>query len=1117
MLQLHTGNRLETLAESLAQTLRQPLHSPLQPEVVMVQSQGMARWLKLRLAEAHGICANYSFPFPKLFCAEVLAANADGAAHSPLRAADQNGAQGTARPTFEGEKVARSREVMLWQILRLLPEMLGEAEFAPLNNYLGDATDVRKRYQLAWQIANLFDQYLVFRPKLVLAWDQGRVGIADPKAGDHAAWQAALWRRLREGEAEPHLATLWRELSERVRTPGFKAAGVPERISVFGISALPPSYLQILCALGAFAEVRLFLLQPSREYWGLIVSPRESERILRAAKNRDAAGAELHLEAGNRLLASLGNLGRDFLELVLEAGDWDEHAAFAVPPEDSLLHHIQADIFHLRERGREESPKRSISRADTSVRVHSCHSPLREVEVVYDHLLEWFQSDPTLTPRDVLVMTPDIESYAPFVQAVFDAPEEPAKRIPFSVADRGIRASSQVIGAFFDLLNLPVTRLEATHVLRLLEAETVRARFGLSETDLDTLRVWVRQTNIRWGQDAQQREGLGLPGLAENTWQQGLDRLLLGYAMAGGGERMFQGMLPFDHVEGGNAEVLGHFAEYLQRMFEAVAMLRGRRTAGEWEQVLLAILDSFFQPPEDQVQDLLLIGATLRELAGQAAEAGCAEPVDLGVILESLSRLLEEDRFGTGFITGGVTFCALKPMRSIPFRIICLIGMDDGAFPRSDRHLSFDLMAQHPRLGDRSLRADDRYLFLETLLSARERLHISYVGQSIRDNSQAPPSVLVSEVLDYIEQAYKLPQGDILKDHVLVRHRLQAFSPAYFTGEDTRLFSYSAENCRASECGLAARVAPAGFLDVPLSEPQAEWRTVDVGALAEFFCNPARWLVTRRLGLRFEEKDEALEEVEPFAVGPLDGYAIRQDLVGLGLKGASPQDGLQLLKAAGRLPLGEAGAVCFRGLQADVQAFLKQLQPHLGDGYIAPVPIDHTLGGFRLTGEIHFLTARGLLHYRCASIKAKDLLRLWVQHLVLNAVRPADQRPGAVLVGREQVLSAAPLDDAPQQLTALLNLYWKGLTRPLKFFPRTACAFAEAALKQEAGEGKRDPAGAARLIWEGNAFKKTRGERENAYFDLCFRHVDPLDEEFQETAGAVFDPLLRALKEVACI
>jgi exodeoxyribonuclease V gamma subunit len=369
-------------------------------------------------------------------------------------------------------------------------------------------------------------------------------------------------------------------------------------------------------------------------------------------------------------------------------------------------------------------------------------------------------------------------------------------------------------------------------------------------------------------------------------------------------------------------------------------------------------------------------------------------------------------------------------------------------------------------------------------------------------------------LLDYVVQAYELPGGDILRDHVLVQHRLQAFSRVYFTGTDPRLFSYSAENRRASCCGQAARFEPPLFLDVPLSEPEAEWRSVDVAALAEFFCNPARWLVTRRLGLRFEEQDEALEEVEPFEVGSLDRYSIRQDLVDLELRGASGKDALGLLKASGRLPLGEAGAVCFRGLESEVQTFLEQLRPHLGGGYIDPILVDHTLGEFRLTGEVRRLTADGSLHYRCAAIKAKDLLRLWIQHLVLNTAFPGGRQSSAVLVGSDQVLVAPPLPRAPEILTRLLELYWKGLTRPLKFFPQTAWAYAEAALAREAGRSKRDPVSAARLRWEGSPHTQGPRECEDAYFDLCFRNANLLDEEFQQMARAVFEPLLAELKEL---
>ena len=1082
---LWTSHRLETLADELAAALARPLASPLRSEVIIVQSQGMARWLKLELAARHGVCANTVFPFPKFFCGELLASNLPEA----------------------GGAATSDRDWMRWAILRVLPEMLKQSAFRPLKNYLADAADIRKRFQLATQIANLFDQYLVFRPDLILAWDAGRTFFTGAEKNPHEVWQAALWRRLREDLPGRHFAELWHELGAQLAQPDFKLAKAPERISIFGISALPPIQLQLLHALGANAEVNLFLLQPSKEFWGSIVSARESEKILRAVKKGDAAAGELHLESGNRLLSSLGQLGRDFLNLVLETGDWEDRSSFPETTAKNLLQHVQSDLFHLRDRGQDD--KISIASADDSLRVHSCHGPLREVEVLHDHLLDWFARDPALTPRDVLVMTPDIEAYAPFIQAVFDSPEDEARRIPFSLADRATRQANQIVDVFLKLLNLSATRLEASAVLGILETDAVRKKFSLSETDLDTIREWIRRTNIRWGKDAAQRERFGLPGFAENTWQQGLDRLLLGYAMAGRGEKMFGDILPFDDIEGGNAEVLGHFAEFLRRIFNLIAALENRRPMAEWEPILQNILDDFIQPDEDQASESQLLRATLRDLSRQAADAGCDEPVDLAVVIEALNQSLEADRFGSGFITGGVTFCALKPMRSIPFKVICLIGMNDGAFPRSDRHLSFDLMAQQPRLGDRSLRADDRYLFLETLLSARQRLHISYTGQSIRDNSEAPPSVLVSELLDYVAQGYELPGKNTLADQIVVKHRLQSFSPKYFNGADARLFSYSAENCRASDCGRQTRVAPDNFFVQPLPEPDAAFRTVDAAALAEFFCHPAKWLLTRRLGLRFADTDEALEEVEPFTVGSLDGYAIRQELVEMSLKGTKLDDALKLMKASGRLPLGEAGAIQFRQLQNDAQSFLEQLRPHLGAGFIAPVPVEFQSGEFTVRGEIRQLTAAGLLHFRCANLKAKDRLRLWIQHVLLNAAFPAGQFGRAILVGRDEAPVFTPLPTAPKILTDLLELYWQGLRSPLKFFPQTSLAFAEARLSGKA----KNPLATARSKWLGNEFTGAAGEGNDDCYDLCFRGAEPLDEEFQQIALKIYEPLLVAQTE----
>ncbi len=427
---LFTSNRLELLSHELAENFRAPLPSPFQPEIIVVQSQGMARWLKLELAREHGICANCIFPFPKSFSRLIFA---------------------SAFPDV-AEESRFEPETLVWAILRELPTLLAKHEFEPLKNYLGNDNDPRKLFQLSDKIARLFDQYLVFRPEMILEWDNGK------KDG----WQPILWREVARMFDQIHPAALRRTFLDFATKPNAKFSKPAQRISIFGISALPKFYLEIFEALAPHTELSLYLLQPCAQWWGYISSDRETEETLKRLGKKSPAVSEFHIERGNRLLASLGQLGRDFLNLIHDL-DWEQHDHSEDFAGDTLLHRVQSDILNLRDRGAGNEEKSVVTRNDTSVQVHNCHSPLREMEVLHDNMLDWFAKDPTLAPHDILVMTPDIELYAPFIQAVFESPEKESHRIPVSVADRGPRSQSQIIETFLKILALPKTRLGCNH------------------------------------------------------------------------------------------------------------------------------------------------------------------------------------------------------------------------------------------------------------------------------------------------------------------------------------------------------------------------------------------------------------------------------------------------------------------------------------------------------------------------------------------------------------------------------------------------------------------------------------------------------------------------------
>ena len=1075
-MRVFTSNRLEILADQLAEGLGQPLPSPFDPEVIVVQSKGMERWIGLQLAERHGICANCRFPFPNAFVHEIF-------------------------QTVLGTIPTRSvfdPDIMTWRIMTVLPSLIENPAFAPLRVYLSSGRSDLKRFQLAKRVADLFDQYLLFRPEMMFQWEKGKA----------AHWQALLWRQLVEGHEREHRAALAQAFFAAVEKSAAAPPGLARRISVFGISALPRFYLQVLDALSRFAQVNLFLLNPSKEYWGDILTAWEMKK--HRPSRKPVSEESLHMERGNSMLASMGGLGRDFFEMIQEC-EAEEFSLYEAPAEDNLLGCIQRDILNLQER----QETRQISAQDRSIQIHSCHSPMREVEVLRDQLLQMFERDPSLLPKDILVMMPDIERYAPYIQAVFDTLPDDERRIPFSIADQGVRKEGGISETFLGLLDLPASRFGVGRILNVLECKAVRSRFGFLDEDMETVRKWISETRIRWGIDERHKQALGLPPFPQNTWRAGLDRLLLGFALPGRDENLFSGILPYDPVEGNETRVLGSVVEFAQKLFSEARSLSQPRTLTGWQRDLVQLLDDFFESEEETEREIRVIRQMLDDLVEAGLLSSYEEELPLAVVSSYLESRLDQTGFGYGFITGGITFCAMLPMRSIPSRVICLLGMDSEAYPRQSSPLGFDLMARYPRRGDRSRRNDDRYLFLETILSARERLYISYVGQSIQDNSILPPSVLVSELIDYVEQGFGVPEGDMV-EHLHTRHRLHAFSPEYFKNHP-KLFTYSEENFKIAAISLTPRKEPEPFLSKGLCEPDETRRTVDLRSLCTFFSNPAKFLLRERLGIDLEEGFSLLEEREPFEVKTLERYLLEQDMLRRLLQGGSLEESSVLAAASGRLPHGAVGQAVYDDLSPGVENFSRNLSPWIAEKALEVVEFQIHVGTFSVKGSLEHVYKDRAIHFRYAGLKGRDLIVAWMHHLVLNRVRPQGFPRRTLVAGlstnsgkprRMLCYAFEPVEEGGEILEGLLNLYWEGLRRPLRFFPESSWIYAQERLsKKSASDASLK---SARKVWEGGW---NRGESQDLSYHFCFGEGDPLNLEFEEIALEVFEPLLAFLRE----
>jgi exodeoxyribonuclease V gamma subunit len=1065
MLILHQSNRLERLAEDLAQVLSVPVGPALAPETIAVQSNGMARWLRMRLADHLGIAANLDFPLPSSLVWRLF---------------------GRLLPEVPDQS-PYDREVLIWRLMGMIPGLVDAEAFAPLRVHLANTQDDLRRYQLASRIADLYDQYLVYRPDWILDWERG--------GGD--SWHAPLWRALVGSIGGSHRVRVQeRFLAALAEAP---ADSLPARLSLFGIPTLPPAQLAVFERLATRLDVHLFLLNPCRQYWAEIRSERE---IARRVRDRDPR--ELYLETGNSLLAACGKQGRDFQAMLL---DCDPHEAgeFEEPGEDSLLHCLQSDILCLRNRGEVGTARPPIRADDRSVQIHACHGPRREVEVLYDQLLALFEADPGLEPGDIVVMAPDIEVYAPFVEAIFGA-AEPDRRIPFSIADRRQRNESPEATTLLSLLEIAESRFAADEVLGLLEIEPVRRRFGIAEVDLPQIQDWVRETGVRWGVDGGSRAALDLPPTAEHTWRSGLDRLILGYALPAAGRRLFEGILPYDDVEGAAGRILGRLCGFAEALFAAREELGRTRSISEWGDLFLCLLDRFLEVDEGGEARLAELRRAVAGLVSEADRAAFRDPVSPAVARTALQAALGEGRSGGRFLAGRVTFCAMVPMRSVPFRVVCLVGLNDGSFPRSRRAPGFDLMSDAPRSGDRSRRDDDRYLFLEALVSARDVLYLSYVGQSSRDNTALPASVLVTELLEYVERGFASDGDAPLRDRLLTRHPLHPFSPRYFRagGERAGLFSYSEEYCEASRQRRAGR-GSAPFLERPLVEPSEEWRRLDPDRLVRFFQHPSRYLVRERMRIHLDDPEGRLDRREPFTLDGLAAYGLREDLLDLRLEGSPAEAGWEAARAEGRLPHGRVGEIVFTREAERVEILAGRVRARRLAPPLPPIPVDCDLGPVRLVGWLRGASAMGLLEYRPTAAKPKDWIALWVRHLVLNGLRPPGVALESCWLGEDEEILLGPVTDPMRRLERLAEIYWAGLTRALPLFPDASFTFAE---RLHRGQGDARARSAARAAWEGSEFSQKTAEGQDPYHRLVFRDRDPLDAEFEHLAREVFLSML---------
>ncbi|GLC23608.1 RecBCD enzyme subunit RecC [Roseisolibacter agri] len=1052
------------MADVLADVLRAPVADPLAPEWVVVGSRPLERWLAARLAERLGVCAHVRFPSPSTVLEEVL--------ESTL---------GVTRATVRGWRAER----LTWRLLATLPALLDDPAFAKVfvdvRRYLhrdGGAADPRvvdaRALTFARRLGECFHRYASCDPARVRRWD----------AGADDGWQSTLWRALHAGDAPTHPAALAAAAEARLRSGG--RAALPERIVWVAQPGTPMLHVRTMVALAAAGvDVHALVALPPRT---ASTSP--------------------------SLRTSLGRLGDDLDALIERAcAELDitpthvahvAHAALAIAPRSAL------DVLRAELLGAASDAPVPLASDDASWRVHACHGPMRQAEVLRDELLALLDADPTLRPRDVLVLTPDVALVAPLIEAAFAATGGAAP-LPLRVLDRPARRGNAAADVALRVLALAASRVNVVEVLDLVTLPAVAARFGLDAGAEDVLRRWVRESGVRWGMDGDDRAAShDQPNDEEHTWRFGLERLLLGWGLPGDGRTLWEGALPVDAVEGSEAERLGRFAEACARTFDAVRAVRGARTLREWRDVLRAqVVDALVDDGPDHV----LARRAWRDALDALVEegTGCDRPVEPAAVRLLLAARFDEPAGGEGS-AGSVTLARLAPGRVVPARVIALVGLDDGAWPRARGGAGFDLLARERVPGAADANAEDRQRLLEAILAAGERLIVTYTGRTLDTNEPVPPAVPVGELLDALDARCTCDARDAdgtpLHARTVVEraHPMQPFGPGAFGGDGEAPRSHDATHLAGALALRAPRGDAPAFLTRALPAP-AE-RVVTVDALAAFLAAPARAVVSGRLGV-WLGAPEALEIDDPLDLDGLDRWTLRSDVLARLLDDEDPAPSLALQRAAGRLPHGPLGHVAFGAAVAEARTVTRLADARKRAVRTDGVDVDRTIGGWRLVGRVGPLFDGGLFEVHAGALRAKQLLSFWVRHLALHLAE-GPGAPASTLVGlpkrtpTDGRLAFAPVSDAEARLGALLALYDEAMRRPLPLLPDASLAYVEAFTpKRTPEDAHREGLAKAIAAWN---------DRRDAWTERLLGE-QPFGDgaRFGELSRAVWEPVLACL------
>jgi exodeoxyribonuclease V gamma subunit len=995
-LKLYISNDIEKLADKLISDLNASETTVFQKDHIVVQTEGLRRWLSIQIAKKNGIFANFEFISPNRLISDLFR-----------------------MVSLKNPEIYNTNNLK-WIIFNLMDEPEFREIFPNIAEYY--TNDKIRQLQLATKTADLFDQYSFYRPDYIRNWNSDEANLLNHELSRQEQWQMWLWQNIHRifGDQNPDNVEMRDELLKILESGNEKVRSKYRKLYLFGFSTLTQFHVDVLLQLSnGIIDTDFYLFNPAPElYWLQDINEKTKSKIERRFKWKTPS---LNLTIGNQLLMNLGKSAQYFYLMLYDNEEFlnqlDNESLATKPDKSTLLKLIQHEVYHnLPNEDRQSLSPEQIS--DNSLTIASCFTPAREVEALFNFILNEIQEN-GIKPGEIIILLSDIDLYTPYIRAVFDNSKH---YIPYTIADRSYSTGDNMINVLKAIMSLGYEDVTSEDVVRLLDHDTVRKKFGIN--NLKIIRNIISKANIR----------TGIAGNPENethlvSWIYGLEKVVLGYAI--NTDQLYYPpessypTIPLDFIEGDYGDQGLKLKNFVDTITGFITSRQKSRTLGKWKEYIQELIESFFET-ENQDTDTLQYIYNRLSLPEQATEL-MAREISWEVFSEAFTESLYQNKRAGSFITGNLTFCSMVPMRSIPYRMIAIMGMNKNSFPRRDKDISFDLLKAEKRHGDRNINELDKYLFLESLLSAKEKIYISYIGQDIKSNSEIPPSPVVDELLNYV--FYHNP--DAMEDFI-IRHPLHSHNRKYFDGKNKNLYTYQP---------VSANTTPLNYFQDNEPDSKEIKEMINISDLVRFYRNPIEWYYTRKLKVYYREDDILLPESEIIKLDNLQAYVLKTELMK-----ASGQEYLEQYmlreKIRGNLPLKNMSELSIEHINTQITGMKKRFSELTKGEVERKYDISVTCGEYEIAGEIGDIYGGSLVLPNFSKDDSKALTTLQLYRLLISLgghdvkrfflLSPDDEKY------KEVVLPSYPVNKAEEILDKIIGLFVAGSDEIVAFTPASA-------------------------------------------------------------------------------